>query len=338
MAKSLLDRMKEKAKEAEKRKEERKNFESVNWFRVVEGDNRFRILPNKAEDELPFEERTTHFVPRKKRDGGNYNGHVRCLEDLEKECPICEAWRVEKKANPKGKLADSLRPSKRALLNVLSYGTKSEKVEPAVFVWACPLGVHEDILGWVGDLGEFWDIDAGRNWRVRKTIDKKRGLKLGTEYKVYPDMKDSAIPEKFKSLLEEVTDLSQIWPEDEPDVYAYALKALGVGGEVEPEEEEEEEYVPPRKAVTKKPAKVVEDEDDEDEEEEYVPPKKSKKPAPKPEPEEDEDEEDDEDDDPPPPPKKKRPVEEPKKKKKTLDEEIGLEEDELEAELRSLGI
>ena len=333
MAKSLLDRMREKAKEAEKRKEERKNFESVNWFRVAEGDNRFRILPSKKEDELPFQERTTHFVPRKKRDGGTYNGHVRCLEDLEKECPICEAWRVEKKANPKGKLAENLRPSKRALLNILSYGTKTDKIDPAIFVWACPLGVHEDILGWVGDLGEFWDIDAGRNWRVRKTVDKKRGARMGTEYKVYPDMKDSAIPEKFKPLLEEAADLSQIWPEDEAEVYVFAIKALGVG-EAEEAEDEEEDYVPPKKS--KKPVKVEveEDEEEDEEEEEYVPPKKSKKPAPKPEPEEDDE---DEDDDPPPPPKKKRPVEEPKKKKKTLDEEIGLEDD-LEAELRSLGI
>lgn len=335
MAKSLLERMKEKAKEAEKRKEERKSFESVNWFKVVEGDNRFRILPNNKEDELPFTERATHFVPRKKRDGGTYNGHVRCLEDLEKECPICEAWRVEKKDNPKGKLAENLRPSKRALMNVLSYGTKTEKIDPSILVWACPMGVHEEILGWVGDLGEFWDVDAGRNWRVRKTIDKKRGLRMGTEYKVYPDMKDSAIPEKFKPLLEEAADLSQIWPEDESDVYVYALKALGVGeSEAVESDDEDEEYVPPKK--TKKPVKVeVEDEEDEEEEEEYVPPRKVKKPAPKPEPEEDEE---DEDDDPPPPPKKKRPVEEPKKKKKTLDEEIGLEEDELEAELRSLGI
>ena len=180
--KTLLDRMKEKAAEAEKRKEDRKNFESTNWFKPTEGDNRLRILPHRddPEENLPFEERKIHYVPRKRQDGTPFNGPLRCLSDDGKECPICDAWVAEKAANPKSKLASDLRPARRVLMNIINYGVKGERTEPVIQVWSCPESVHEEVLGWLGDLNEFWDLDSGRNWRLRKTVDKKRGIMMGT--------------------------------------------------------------------------------------------------------------------------------------------------------------
>jgi len=350
--KSLLDRMKEKAREASERKEARQaNFESTNWLKVEEGDNRLRILPHwRDESQFPFEEKIIHFIPRKKKDGSTYNGPICCLATLDKECPLCDAWRVAKKDNPKGKMAEALRPTKRILWNVMTYGAGKDKVlDPSVKVWSCPESLHEEILGWVGDLGPFWDIEEGRNWRVRKTIDKKRGARMGTEYKVYPDMKDSALPEKFKALLSDRADLSLIWGVEDQTAYTFALCELGVIGD---SEDEEDEPAPVRKKarvdpnddddsfgglVAPAPKKrfekpVVEEDDDE----ELAPKKRFEKRA---KPVVDED---DEDDDEEPTPRKKLSTssETPTKshsKKRTLDDDLGIE-DELEKELRTLGI
>jgi len=372
--KSLLDRMKEKAREANERREARQaNFDSTNWLKIEEGDNRVRLLPHWGdEDKFPFEEKTVHYVPKKKRDGTVYNGPICCLETLDKTCPFCDAWRVAKKDNPKSKMTEALRPTKRVLWNVVTFGGKEKATEPAVKVWGCPESLHEEILGWVGDLGSFWDIDEGRNWRVRKTIDKKRGARMGTEYKVYPDMKESALPEKFKALLTDRVDLSEIWAPEDDATYAFALAELGIGSDEyeeeetskpvkkkptkkvveEDEDEEDDTFGGLAETVSKKKAKVVEEDDEDeepaprkrfekkakvveedDEDEEPAPRKRFEKKA-KPVVEEDEDEEEE------PTPRKKSEKSSSTKshsKKRTLDDDLGIE-DELEKELRTLGI
>jgi hypothetical protein len=353
--KSLLDRMKEKAREANERREARQaNFDSTNWLKIEEGDNRIRLLPHWGdEDKFPFEEKTVHYVPKKKRDGTVYNGPICCLETLDKPCPFCDAWRVAKKDNPKSKMTEALRPTKRVLWNAITFGGKDKGAEPAVRVWGCPESLHEEILGWVGDLGSFWDIDEGRNWRVRKTIDKKRGARMGTEYKVYPDMKESALPEKFKALLTDRADLSEIWAPEDEAAYAFALAELGIGDEVE-------EEVVTKKAAKAKPKPIVEDDEDEDDDETFgglaepAPRKRFEKKSKVVEDDEEDEEpaprkrfekkakrvvEEDEDEEEEPTPRKKseKPSTKSHSKKRTLDDDLGIE-DELEKELRTLGI
>jgi len=326
---TLLEKMKRKAEEASKRKEERKNFDNLGWFKPEVGDNVIRILPHwkSPNSEVPFVENTIHYVPLKKRDGGVYNGPIRCLEDLDGDCPICEKWLEAKAENPKGKITGDLRPTRRVLFNVISYGLKGSKSDPKILVWSCPESVYEEILGWLGDLGEFWDIESGRNWRIRKTVDKKRGVRMGTEYKVYPEMRDTAIPEKFMPMLKDMADLDKVWEPSDIEVYNDALKSIGVDGEFDDEievrkskklgtkvefedeeeiEDDEEEEVPVRKSKKiKRPVKKVEEEIEDEEEE--VPVRKSKK--------------------------TKMPV------KTVEDEEIEDEDDDdLEAELRELGL
>ena len=370
---SLMDRLRKKAEEAEKRKEERQSFGDEAWFKPEEGDNRLRILPHwkKPDDEFFFVERVIHYVPVKKDDGTTYNAPVRCLRDLKnkegkpapKSCPYCNAFDEIRASDPKSKLLRDLRVTRRALYNIINYGLKGKPVEPKLEMWACPETVHEDILQWIGDLDEFWQLDEGRNWRVRKSIDKKRGPLLGTSYKVYPDMKDSSLSAKLRPMVEELPNLDGIWPEEPVDRLNAGLELLGleeysmwaeladddkpkkkkiskkvvVEDEVEDEEydeedDEEEVEKPKKKSLKKKSKKVVDDEDDDEDDEEEVEKPKKKSLKKKSKKVVDDDEDDDEEKEKPKKSFKK------KSKKADLDDDLGLEDDELEDELRDLGI
>jgi hypothetical protein len=236
--------LKKKATEIEKRKEERESsFSDVNWFQPREGDQFIRITPHweQPDDEFFFVEKIIHYIPIKTDEGRVVNVPVRCLEEFEEECPICQAIEKLKAADKKDETAKRIKRQRKALYNIIDYGTKESG--PEAKVWACPETVHEDIMGWLGDLGEFWGIKKGRDWRLKKILDKKRGP-IGTKYKVYPGMKDTAIPAKCAAELENVTDLDEVWSDNCRGMMEDALAMLDI--------ELDEPPKPKKKTSTKK--------------------------------------------------------------------------------------
>jgi len=329
---SLADRLKQKAKDIEKRKEERASQNFTSMFKPRVGEQFIRILPrwSKSDEELGeneffFVEKIIHYIPKMKDDGsGTVNIPVPCMtEELgEEECPICNAVAALKeeagdlKAAGRKTEADKvttkmrkIRQQRKALYNIMDYGVKGE-IDPNVIVWACPETVHEDIMAWSADLGTFWSTDDGRDWRLKKIVDKKKGP-IGTRYKVYPSMKNSAIPEKLADELDNMEDLDAMWSEDPTAEMEAALKLLGFDVE-EGGEETEEEPEPPRKTKAKKTTKKAT--------------RKGATAKPKPEPETEVDEEDG--------------VEVEIEEDESL-EDLGIDtggDDDLEAELKELGV
>ncbi len=355
---SMLDRLKNEAKRVNDVEASRGDF--TRMFKPEKGDNLIRILPHwdvkkrSNGDELFFARRLVHYLPETGRDGGQYNAPLRCLKDDQDEaCPACQVYaRLKKSQNKK---ANDFRPTERYLYNIIDYGAKGgETAEPQVVVYAAPFSIHKEVMNWVEELGtEFWDLEAGRDWKLKKLVDASKGARNGTSYKLMPKLQDSAVPKKLRELLDKMADLDAMWAGyDEAKI----LKALKLAGqsveeadEETEEEEDEEEDEAPKKGKSKTKAKEDEDEeeeeekedddsDDDEEEEEEKSAKKSAKPKAKPKAEADDEEEesDDEesDDEEEVKPKKVTKAEAPAKakvKKKSSDTDI-------DDELRSLGV
>ena len=358
---SLLDKLKSEAKRVKADSESRRGgFDDVRFFKPITGDNMIRILPHwnpkkRATDELFFVKRVIHYLPQKKRDGtGKYNAPFPCLSEVEEECPACVAFDALKKL--KDKTASEIKTSERYLYNIIDYG---KDAGPEFVVYPCPFMVHTDLMDWTEEINsEFWDVKKGRDWKLKKTVDKSKGDAFGTKYKLMPKGTDTPIPAKLLAEMDgKMVDLDTVWADHDRQKMLDALALLGLDpdilGEEEPvpkakakakkpvdddEEEEaeddEDDFVAKKKTeVTVKSAKakvkVEVEEEEEEEEEEPVVKKKAKPPlrkAPEPEPEEEEEE---------PVVKKKA-----KPKAKPVDDEI--EEDDtdeaLEAEIKRLGV
>lgn len=307
----FMKKMLEKKEKFDKEKEERSNFVKVDWFKPQAGEQKIRLLPHikdlKAKEHKndAIREVYLHYVGNGK---GGFN--VRCEEDLKSgsKCPFCEKAKKLYDAagddKDKKEKARQFKRSRKFLVNVLNYDEK--KIQP----WTFGQQVFDDLVEFLGgDYGNPLDLDDGRDWRLKKILDPKKG-KLGVSYKVTPIASESKIPDKAKTLLPDMTDLSILYAES-------GLKAMKkfLGGDDEDEEQEE--------FADKKKAKSEEEWDDE--------PKTAKKPK-----DDDEDEDDDEDDDggwvtagkdeekPKTNGVKKKPIEE-KKKKKSDDEDFDLD-------------
>lgn len=285
---SFEARLAAKAKKIEKKKEERASSGGgfAQMFKPRAGENYIRFLPHwsKTNDELDeneffFVEKVIHYIPKVLESGSTINIPVPCLATGEESCPMCDAVtqlraKVSRlKDAKKDQAAKSnetkfrkIRKQTKALYNILDYGVKGE-IDPNICVWACPETVHEDIMTWAGDLGDFSDLDEGRDWRIKKNIDVKRGP-IGTTYKVFPNMKDTKVPTKLRDLLDSRYDLNTIWADDPRADMEKALEILGVELEKTPEPEAKKKTKTKTKrvgATKSKPKKEAAEEPAEDE-------------------------------------------------------------------------
>lgn len=308
---ALMKKLKDQARQVKTAAENRgsgEQYEKTDWFKPEIGENPIRFLPHwkRPDSELGWIQVKLHFISVKKNDGTLISGvPARCMADFNEDCPLCSAY--EKVVKTDKEAARRLRATTRYLFNVMNY--KTRKVQP----YACGQQIYEILMGWVGDIeGNIFDVDAGYDFKLIK-IQKAGQPKLtGTSYQLRPIMKVSAVPEKLKTLVESMPDLSKLYATKE---LAAMYEFIGVSAPEKDEEEEEEEEEKPRKsssmdrakaAAAKVKAKAVEedeDEEDDDDLEEEAP--KSKKSAPA---------------------------------KKKKDEDIDDVDDELERELRELGV
>ena len=346
MASGMLAKLKNEAKRVNDVAESRGGDFGPSLFKPEKGPNLIRILPHwnkkkRQSDELFFVRRLVHYLPVNKTDGtGTYNAPIRCLKDDQDEtCPACVAYGRLKKAQSK-KTSD-LRPTERYLYNIIDYGTAER--EPQVMVYSAPFTIHKEVMNWVEELGtEFWSVESGRDWKLIKSVDAKKGARNGTSYKMMPKLQDTAIPKKLIPLLDNMVDLEKMWGEYDEKGMAKSLKAGGFlvkdeDSEEEVDEEvddEDEEETPKPKSKPKAKPKDEDDdeeEEDEDEDEEESKSKKSAKPKAKPKAEDDEEEEEEEDEDEEETPKSKKSAKSKAKPEAEDDEEEEEDEDEEEA-------
>lgn len=268
-------------------------FEKIDWFKPKTGDNMIRLVPNLSDIENSVIIVKVHFLPMVTKDGKEVNVPVRCLEDYDdsQTCPACKRSKSLYEEGDKDE-AKKFRAKEQYLYTILDYTGK--KIVP----YAMPMGAHETIVSYMADLGEsIFDVENGRDWKLVKKVDPAKGRIFGTEYSIRPSMKESAVPEKFKGLIDDQTSLTDIYPEaDLAKNKKRMLELMGVATD-----DDEDEPAPKKKAsapapttrkapptpapAPKKKAPVVEEDDDygfEEEDEDDVPAPKSKgKPAPK---------------------------------------------------------
>lgn len=367
---SLLAKLKKHGEKVREEQATRRFDDNPDTFKPPEGDSAIRILPHWDKDRRSdgesffFVRRMIHFIPQQKSDGsGTYNGPIACRQMFGKPCHACKAVDKLRKAKLKQKAGD-IKATERYLYNIIDYGEKGSR-EPAVMTYTAPPSIHAEILAWLDDLNEeFWDLKAGRDWKLTKSVDKKKGAQFGTRYKIKPSLQPSAVPSKMlKGLDEKLTNLDDMWNKDEEKLMKAGLKILGIkldgsveGDDDEEEEEDEDDRRPSAKKKSrddddeeedddeddrrpKAKSKAKPDDDEEEEEEEDEPKPKAKvKAKAKPEPEEEDDEEEE------PAPKKKKAKAEPeddeeeepkkfKRKAKKADDE-----EDLDDELKRLGV
>jgi hypothetical protein len=283
----LLAKMNNEKTRLDKKAENSGGFEKIEYFKPKTGDNMIRIIPNLADIENSIITVNVHFLPFVTKDGKEVNVPVRCLADYadSEACPACKRSKQLYDEGDKEE-AKKYRAREQYLYTVLDYTGK--KIAP----YAMPLAAHKTILEFMEDLGEsVFDIESGRDWKLVKKVDPAKGRIFGTEYTIRPSMKESAVPEKFKGLVEEITPLTDLYPEaDQAKNKKRMLELLGVATG---DDEDEDEAPAPKKtaskpapapakkstpapAPAKKKAVVEEDEDDDfGFEEEEVAPKKS---------------------------------------------------------------
>lgn len=235
---SLLDRLKEEAKKQREKKEGGTEFVKVNWYKPEKGDNLVRFLPSikekdwKKEYEHDFwKEVRTHFgVPDA---GGKYTGPARCLRDFNKNCPLCDAhdYLVEKDKEA----AREFRVTKRFLMNVIDYKNKK------VCVYPCPQTIFSEILEWIEETGtNVTHAQEGRNFKLIKEVEAGKPVQFGTSYKLRPDLNASAIPTKMIGMLDEMTNLDEVYKDDREEDMKAMLKKINFSTPVAEESEEEE--------------------------------------------------------------------------------------------------
>lgn len=250
----LFQKLKKERERLDKAAESRGNFEKIPWWKPQKGDNMIRVLPDlkNPDEELPFRQISTHFIAIEKDDGSSVNIGVRCLRELDDECPVCETY--EKFVKVDKDKAGALRPRTAYLYNIVDY--KAQTVHP----WSAGVTAHEQIMGFAEDFTEnIFSLDSGRDWKVIKKVDPKKSAKFGTTYAVRPGIKDSALPEKLKPLLETAIDLNTLYTQNEKDKMIEWLQSDG----------DYSEYLEVSAAPAKKGAKVEEEEEAVDIEKEF---------------------------------------------------------------------
>lgn len=236
----FLEKLKKESERLRKDAESRGGgYEKTDWYKCDMGDNLIRILPYG--EELPYLEANVHYVPITKKTGGTVNIPLRCPGDFEEDCPLCNAYdKMVKKDKDK---ARKMLRRRVFLYNVLVY-KPPQKVQP----WAAGQQVQDKIWEYAGDLAaddcNVFDTEAGRDWKLIKKKDPRIPGNLGISYDIRPGSKNAPVPEKVAHLLDGAVDLSTLYARNEDDL----KKMKEFLGESDEEMYEEEEDLPEVKA------------------------------------------------------------------------------------------
>ena len=326
------------------------------WFKLVVGDNTFRILPTPPTKTV----KTNFFEYAVHREVGPKKATVRCGVDPvtgEGECWLCDVKIPALKKKRLETRATALAPKAQLLVQVAKVDGDDGKMS-GPFLFTPSKQVADQLLASIFGSKKRSYIDPAKGYNI--SISRTGTGRNDTRYGILePDQEPTKVPQ---ALLDKVKPFESL---KEVPLYSQAKQQAAYLGQDVPEDEEEEEDRP--KSKTRKPAPVEDDpdgpeeesddedaddedeevEEDADEEEEPAPKKTSKAPAAKkgkaaPEPEEDEEEVSDdedvdeeeedepEDEEEAPAPKKTKATPPVKGKKKPADEE---EEEEPEVEV-----
>ncbi len=291
-------------------------------FKLVPGDNSFRVLPNHAGlDHPPYYEYRIH------RDVGPDKKMVRCGKSIEGEgdCWLCDEIvpRLEK-SGKRSKIAQArvLAPGEQFVVQVASADAESGKMIGPL-TWYVPTGgaksMSVQLLGLLASpRRRYDDPKKGYNINVSRTGTGPTDTRYGA---IEPDDEPSKVPSSIMSELKPFDKVIPAYDEDEQRAAFYGRSVDEMRSFGRDDDEETGDRKMPKadkKKVSKKEAEEElkrkkkgkknvsvdedddedEDEDEEDEEEEAPKSKKSKKAAPAKKSKKDEDEdEDDEDED-----------------------------------------
>lgn len=315
----LIEKMKKEAERLKKKEAERGDFgPKIDWYNPEVGEHMIRVLSKS--DDVPWRQVRIHYIGIKKKDGSGARIPVRCLEDFDETCPVCQAYeKMRKSDNEKAK---DLRAIERYIYLIIDYTSKT--VKP----WLAGVKVHTSIVEFFGDLAE---TAFERDWKLTKKRDPRKPKHLGIDYSIRPAMKETEIPAKLQPLVDEAIDIETLFGTNEKKKM---LEFLGMesdedvdtdGADADEEAEiaraaKAKAAAAKAKAAAKKP---VDDDDDDDRSAAF--------------------DDEEEDDIPENKPAKKSASAKPAAKKKVEDDEdedldIDAEDEDLEEELRSLGV
>jgi len=336
MASSWKDKAKDRVREKSQGK----------TYKLTEGENTFRILPDpRGPEYAPYTEYLVH------RDVGPDKKMARCGKEFdtkEGECWLCDEIipALEKsKKRAKINIAKALAPKEQFVVQVIYLDQASDKWRGPL-LWFVSTGGARSLSTAVLALlsstkKDYSDAKKGRNINLSRTGTDWKNTRYGT---IEPDDDPSAVPKTIMASLKPIDNLIDAYDEE-------VQKAAYYGRDVDTEDLDEDEDDKSKKKVKGKAKPEPEEDEEEDESEEEIeeedeeeeePPKK-KKPGPKPkkkvakdeeedeesedeeeEPEEDEDEDEEDEEE---PLSKKKPVKK-KKKPEPEDEESEDEEEE----------
>lgn len=242
-----------------------KDRKSGKKFKLGEGDNTLRILPNaRGLDRAPYLEIRMHYNvgPRKKS--------LRCGKNIKGEgtCWLCDTQLPKLKASEKSsyrKAADDMQCKEEMALQIAIIDTEGNWTGPKIYLPSFTLG--NQILALLAKpKRRYDDPERGYNLTIGRT-----GTGLQTKYEA-PQVDDatSVVPEEIMKQLKPFKEALLQYDEAK-------MRAHYNGEEIadEPDDDDDDDAVPP--PVTKKPVAVapveVEDED-------APPPPKKSKPGP----------------------------------------------------------
>ena len=323
------------------KKEMKEISQKKKTFRLVEGDNVVRILPNvKGTDKPPYVRFNVH------PGVGPNNRFVRCGREVdsgEGECWLCDTLIPKLESSGKKSqraIAENMASRPNFVVQVAWVDPDSDEMRGPKF-WYVPTGKAG------GQKAYYFKIMSLLSRTAKKYDDPKKGFNFtvnrtgegrATTYQA-PDPDEDSTPVP-SSILKKLRPLSEVVPEYSEQTQKNAYHGREDDEEEEDVEEDTEEAVDDEEEKPKKKSKKAKDEDDEaedeeesedEEEEEETPKKKSKKKAEEEEEdeaEEEDDEEADEDEEEEEEEKPKRKAKKKAKKPADDDEEEDEEEDE----------
>jgi hypothetical protein len=282
----------------ESTRERVKEAKQGSTFKLAEGMNCFRILPNKKGTKMaPYIEFNVH------RNVGPDETFVRCGKELDGtgKCWMCDVKLPElRKSNVSQKraAAERMAPARQAIAQVSVVDQENGKFGPPKTWWLSVGGAKSmgiAILNMLASEKRSYDDPVkGYNILIERTGTSFKDTRYGA-----PDHEDSpsAVPKNVMSAMKDLDELVLSYSRQEQEAKFYGKREEDV--EVEDEEPEDDEEEATEDEAEEEEA---EEETEEEEEEDDTPPvkkkaskktskKTSKKEEPEDEPEEDEEEE-----------------------------------------------
>lgn len=295
---------KQKARERAKEKQEGESF------KLVQGTNCFRILPNaKGTKFAPYAEIRMH------RDVGPEKRSCRCGKDIEGngKCWLCDVQVPKLMGNPsraKQAMAESLQSREQIVMQVSRYDPDTEKFGKPKLFWPSTGGgksMGVQLLGLLGTSKRSYDDPKkGYNLNVSRTGTGMTDTRYGP---LEPDEEPTVVPSSILQLVKPFAELLPKYSMEEQKALFHGTsrdaEAVTDDEDEEPEEAEEEEETDEESEDEEETEETEEEEESEDEEtEEEESADEEDEPEEEEEDEEDEPEEDEEDEEEPEPPRK----------------------------------